>query len=211
MADKKNTTVSRRGFIGAIGAATAATALPAVALAAPAAEGAPSWPDAVAGWSKAQADLIARYREPYIREVVRFAEELRPRFESGELRGLRDEDDERHEDAREAGTEYEFPNERLEDLAADRFGIVVRMVQREHGDRVHVGDKATASVIVAVSPSAEHWNAERWAHPGYCAKACIAWDVLAVARALGFYEPIADEEPSATKSAWTREYRLRPA
>lgn len=200
---KTTNEVSRRGFIGAIGAAAAtaaaaaAAAHPALALGAPTAAvglrwttALEAWPDAVAEMKAATDAIVARFRPAYLAEVRRFAEELRPRFESGELYGYRSED--------------EDGMDRLENLCAERFGVEVRQVPDDV--RYYVGDEETANMINAVSPSAPHWEPEsEWNHPGYCAKACIAFDVIAVARALGFYEPTPDEGPSAEQIAWVHE------
>lgn len=81
MKTRQTKEVSRRGFIGTIGAAAAATALPLFPALArqPAPQG--NWPGAVSTHADG-------FRAAYLAELVRFAESLRPRFESGELRNL---------------------------------------------------------------------------------------------------------------------------
>jgi hypothetical protein len=202
---KTNNTVSRRGFIGAIGAAAAASVLSPVALAAPATSGGPvRWTSATADWHAAQARLVERFRPAYLAELERFAEELRPGFVSGELRGYRDVDEGLGYDARQAGDEdYIDPDARLEELCAEHFGLEV-----EQAGSTYVGDEAMANLILAMSPAAEHWQpGTGWYHPANRATLCVAWDVLAIARALGIYEATADESPSLEATAWAREVR----
>ena len=185
-------TVSRRGFIATIGAAAAASAVPSPARAKAAAprtwrSALAAWPEAVAAMKASSAAIVERFRPAYFAELRRFTEELRPRFAAGELYGYRGDDDQEGQD-------------RLEELCAERFGVEVRRVEGEE-----VGDEITANMINAVSPSAEHWMPEEdWYHPGYCAQACAAFDVLAVARALGIHRPAPDEAPGEKLTKWAQ-------
>jgi hypothetical protein len=163
--------------------------------------GTTTWAEATTSWQHAHADLIAKYRAPYLAEVRRFAEELAPRFAGGEFHGMRDDE---LEDDQNGATAAVF---KLEKLCAERFGVQVKKVPtgRNPWEYDHVGDEALANLIIAVSPSAEHWESSEWFHPGYCAAAVLSWDVIAMARALGLYVPTPDEEPSAEQLAWARE------
>jgi hypothetical protein len=194
---------TRRGFLGAIGAAAAATALPGVAIPATGRLDTKSWPQAAAGWHAAQKALIERFRPAYFAELQRFAEELRPAFASGELRGFRDEDEKGY-DARQAGEEeYTTPDQKIEDLCAERFGLEIENVR---GRRV--GDEAMANLILAVSPTAAagHWAADGgWLHPAGRAACCAAWDLTAVARAMGLYEATPDECPDLDETRWAED------
>lgn len=195
MKTKRMNEVSRRSFIGTIGAAAAATALPVGALAGgitaaarsgktgnsvlPVSTGAApdwrsactAWPDAVAEM-KAQTDaIVARFRPAYFEEVRKLAETLRPRIATEELSDYPADDDDE--------TPFLDGRHRLEELCAEHFGVVVT-ANRQTGE-CH-GDEVLAEMICAVSPSAERWDPrEDWSHPGYCAKACIADDVLRAA------------------------------
>ncbi len=190
MATKKDN-VSRRGFLGAIGAVTAAGAaavtlpLPALAMPTKAARNWQSaltaWPDAVAEM-KVQTDaVLARFRPAYFAEVQRFAEELKPQFAAGKLYDYRGDD----------GGDDHHGRHRLEAICAERFGVEVH---RTTDAPYYEGDEVTAEMICAISPAHERWDPEEdWNHPGYCARACIADDVLAIARERGWYVPTEDE------------------
>jgi hypothetical protein len=192
MAEKKNTQqgdngTTRRGFIGAIGAAAAAAAAPGVAFGA----GAPrplAWPEALAEWPGAFNELAERFRPLYRREVARLAEELRPRFESGELRAFEDED---LEDGESGATS---PMWRIEAEAGEHF----RLVKRDGSGRcaageVYEGAGHIASLILVVSPST-FYVGDDWSHVAYRANAAAMWDVILHARERGWYTPSPDEE-----------------
>jgi hypothetical protein len=146
-----------------------------------------TWGDTKATWRAAQEALVERFRPLYLAEVERFAEELRPQFEAGELRGHCAEDLER-EDTEEG---FRAPFWRLEDLCAAHFGIEVDHVDGYRVER----DPATAALILATSPSAEATYDDGQGLPSSHAKQAISWDVLVIARARGWYTPAEDEEP----------------
>jgi hypothetical protein len=176
MATKADRGVSRRGFIGAIGAAAAATALPAVASVAP------SFTARADGLRAAS--FTARgdgLRAAYFAELVPFAETLRPRFESGELRAFCDCDD-----------PDESPMSVLERLCADRFGLHVTRRTNGYGYEKFDGDDAAAYLILAASPHAEATD-DHQNHPAYHAVDAVLWDVITLARERGWYTPTIEE------------------
>jgi hypothetical protein len=121
----------------------------------------------------------------YRAEIERFAEELRPLFERGELRGDREEDADHYErdvlDGVEEAKRYVSPRAVLEDLCAERFARSV----------------PTAGVTLAASPSASD-VVER---EGFgvtiigAAAMAAANDVLSIARERRWYTPTEDETP----------------
>jgi len=166
-------TSSRRRFIGALAAATAATALPTPASAR--STGEPSWGACRGG--------LAEFRRAYLAEVERFAEELRPRFGGGKLRGMTDEE---MEDGQSGRTSPYF---KLEALCAARFGCAVT---RDAAGQL-LGDVEASHLVLAFSPHAEIVG-DNWEHPGYHATTAVTWDVLEVARERGMYVPLPTEE-----------------
>jgi hypothetical protein len=153
-----------------------------------------TWGDTKAAWRSSFDALVERFRPLYLAEVVRCAETLRPRFESGELHGYRPDDD------GDVSSESLAPMDRLEDLCAEHFGIRVDEVERVEDGRSYLydveRDPRTADMILEVSPSAEGGSVTGQDVPSFNAKYSIAWDVLAVARARGWYRPPHDECPS---------------
>lgn len=147
-------------------------------------KGGTTWSDTGASWRRAQEELAAKFRPLYLAELERFAETLRPRFESGELHGCTDDDI-------NAGA-------RLEALCMEHFGL-------------RVVDPATADMILAVSPSAGQASDPNQEVSSFNASYACAWDVLAVARARGWYTPAADEEPALEASRWAHEARATEA
>jgi hypothetical protein len=178
---------TRRGFLAAVGAVTAASAIPAVALAVSARRS--SGRETLAGWQEAQ---LPGLRALYLAEVVRFAEELRPRFASGELRGFTDADGERIE--REP--HWDPPLFELENLCEERFRLDVD----RYGEEAYLN----AYLIRCVSPSeGQTFDAQPVA--GQAAIA-VSRDVLAVARARGFCASTPDEDPSLDETRWAEEF-----
>ncbi len=125
---------------------------------------------------------IAALRTAYAAEVERLAEELRPRFEAGELRAVTGGDLDDGEDGRTS------PFWKLGEVCAERFGCTVTRAEEEVS-----GDIEAARLVLLASPRAEALEGN-WQHPGYHAKDAAAWDVIAVARARGMYVPGADED-----------------
>lgn len=164
------TNPTRRGFLASVAAATAATALPATAEA-----------RTPTTWGALRAGLPG-LRAAYLAELERFAETLRPRFAAGELRAFRDCDD---------GIE-DAPPWMLERLCASHFGVEVTRSEDGYGGEDHEGDMAAAYLILAASPRAEALL-DTQVHPGYHAAEAAAWDVIAHARACGWYSPAPDE------------------
>jgi hypothetical protein len=174
---------TRRGFIGAIGAVATAAALPTPALGAHRRD--------LRAWREAFGALVAEFRPAYFAEVARAAEDLRPRFEAGELHGYTDADDEA------VG--------KIEKACGERFGVQVEEVDRGDGISTYEGDEVAAALVVAVSPAAvTSWDGHDWYHPGHRALACVAYDVIAVARARGFYTPEPEECPHEDATRWAR-------
>jgi hypothetical protein len=191
MAETKNTQqgdsrTTRRGFIGAIGAAAAATALPSPAAATPL-----TWPETLAAWPGAFRELVERFRPLYAAEVARLAETLRPRFESGELHAMTDEE---LEDGQAGAT---APMWRIEAAAGEHFGLV-EAGDGDRQDRICEGAEHVAAMILAVSPSSPFVDAEGWHHPAFAATECVLWDVIFHARERGWYTPGPTEQLGRT-------------
>lgn len=136
-----------------------------------------AWGATKGSWNAGQKALVDRFRPLYLAEVARFAEALRPQFEAGELRGYREEID---------GVDLgrATPLERLEDMCAEHFGLRT--------------DHAAEGLVISVSPSAAAATLSG-AGVRNAVFAC-AWDVLAVARARGWYTPTRDECPAPSKT-----------
>jgi len=169
--------VSRRSFIGGAVVAGAAVASAPVL-------GREKGGAAGKTWAGSVTAHAAALKAAYLAELERFAETLRPRFESGELRAFRSPGDDYN---REKGRE-DYPQEKLERLLATHFGL------EETGDKGEGGDAAAAYAILAASPRAEVTADEGWNHPIYHAANAVGWDVIALARARGWYTPGRDEE-----------------
>lgn len=153
--------VSRRGFIAACGAAVASTTVPRAAQA-----------GTLTGWASAKR-MAAALVAAYLAEVERFTEELRPRFESGEVGAW---------DGNDTG-----PTDRLEELCAERFGLQVTKIG---WGEYEGGDLEQALLILFVSPSSDSVDrGANWAHECLAAAAAVATDVLASARRCGWVPP----------------------
>jgi hypothetical protein len=192
VAETKNT-VSRRGFIGKLGAAVAVTVLPGAAFSPgpdrPAAVPtipAQSWAKTLESWEAAvKGAHVPAFRAAYVAEVERFAETLRPRFESGELRGFTDEDLEHEGEDRE----WKAPQWVLADLCVEHF-------------KIEDMDPITVRLLVEASPHGEATSQEDWHEDCDWFRVACCWDVLAVAQARGMYVPSADEEPDPLSEDW---------
>lgn len=155
------------------------------------------WNEAKACWQAAQEALVARFRPEYLAEVVRLAETLRREFEAGGIYGYRGGDN---------GTAIEStPIERLEELCAEHFGIQVDDEERDGNAYQVERDFMTARMILAVSPSADGASDPGVEAESFNARVAAAWDVLAVARARGWYNPTPDESPDAAETRWALE------
>src|SRR5512133_60901 len=125
-------------------------------------------------------------RDAYRAALERFASTLRPAFESGELRGYRDGDDEN-------GGRSPFWT--VEALAATHFGVELTCTPDPSGEcELLSGDEATAHLILAVSPHAAS-TGEGAVHVCAHAMQAVAWDVVSLARERGWYVPEGGEYP----------------
>jgi hypothetical protein len=176
MTTKLDTT--RRGFLAACGVGAAALAVPGGAAEA-------------RGFADPFGGLFSWYR----RMIERLAEELRPRFASGELRAPRDVDFE-EEDGPARAHQDSTPWRRIEAVIAAPLGIQVD----ESVPRVYVGDVARAHLVLAASPVTPFVSTDA-AHHGFAAQEVARWDVIALARARGYYVPAADEDPIPSAAA----------
>ncbi len=163
-------------------------------------------------WNETRAAVLEQLRAAYMAEVQRFAETLRPRFESGELRGYTDEDGER--DERERRTRFTLsgkprrgawrpPLELLEDLCEAHFGLEVNAAETDAAAQ-EVFQRAY--LIRSVSPSDALLTEDVQPIAGQAVVA-VTGDVLAIARARGWYKPTADEAPSVEETVWAQEAR----
>ncbi len=133
-------------------------------------------------WQTTCARALDELRQAYQAEVARFAETLRPRFESGELYGIP-----------RAGSDEGYW--RLGRLCRRRFAL--------HGPE--------AALVLAASPSlatTEELNSNA-APPSNVTREmaiyAIICDVLGIARTRGWYRPPAEEQkPSRTLLVWAR-------
>jgi hypothetical protein len=179
MAENKSS-VTRRGFLAGCGAAAAGVA---VTGAAPAGQAAMNWPETLRAWPSAFNELAERFRPLYMAEVARLADTLRPRFESGELRGFTDEDLEDGASGRDS------PLWKIEAAAGEHF----RLVRRGEDPEPYDGAELVAGVILGVSPSAP-FTGDGWEHVAYQANEAATWDVLLHARGQGWYTPGSTEQ-----------------
>lgn len=169
---------TRRGFLAALGVGAAALAVPVGAMAA--STSGPAGLEALRGW--------------YRREIEKLAEELRPRFEAGELRAYRDSDFD-DEDGPAWRDSDDQPKHLIEAACGRHFGLG-KFVEGEFTlghPRFFEGDEAAAYLVLALSPHAPFMDTAP-IHPGLVARDAAAWDVIAVARARGYYVPAADEQ-----------------
>jgi hypothetical protein len=142
-------------------------------------------------WTDAASFHAAAMREAYLAEIGRLAAGHRSRFESGELRAFRDEDDE--EVFRPGGTgEADSPHWEVERLCAAHFGLEVKRSETRSGGETFDGNVGAAHLVLACSPHAESTE-DAFFHPCYHAQTSAAWDLIAYARAAGWYVPRADE------------------
>ncbi len=179
--------VTRRGLLGAVGVATVAPVVQAMPWAA----------ERRATWGEGLTPYLAVIREAYLGKIERFAETLRPRFESGELRAFAERDDDGIRGAEgwgPASHRRDSPHRVLEDLVRDHLGLRITETDHGNGTRSCDGDEVAAHLVLAASPhgrTSEVCGGE--AHPCHAAVDAATWDVIAHARARGWYVPSADE------------------
>ncbi len=157
-------------------------------------------------WNGTMAAVLEQLRAAYMAEVQRFAETLRPRFESGELRGYTDDDgvrDMRERPGKPRPGAWRAPLFRLEDLCEQHFGLDVDAPETDAAAQEVF---RRAYLIRSVSPSDALLTEDAQPIAGQ-ATIAVAGDVLAIARARGWYEPTVDEDPSLEKTAWAQEAR----
>lgn len=132
----------------------------------------------MAKWNEVKSKALDELRRAYQAEVERFAETLRPRFASGELRGFRDAD---YEDGDAGGSS---PVYQLERLAGEHFGL-------------KKGNDSTAHAILAVSRFTRATKDGGWTDAAHHATAAVAREVLAIAQREGWYRVARDEDRAA--------------
>ncbi len=122
---------------------------------------------------------LAAWRAAYLEELEELALSLEPRFRAGDLYSFRDNDDE--------------GQRRIEDAAARHFNLGAG---EDEWDRADTG---TARLILAASPHADA-TGDGACYPGDHAREAVAWDLLAIGRARGWYTPTADECPDPAEA-----------
>lgn len=184
MKNPKTKSVSRRGFLATCGAAAASTTLPSPAFSAP---------SPAAG----KAALVEGIRSWYAAELERLGEQLRPRFEAGELRAYRDEDHQRIPGTTGWGDECftnGSPQWEIDRLVKAHFGLATWRV----GNWIE-GDRETAHMILAVSRFGDAVMECPADHAADHAVDAVTWDVIVMAQARGWYVPSPDDtEPPET-------------
>ena len=200
MANGKDTRIgdnvtSRRGFLGVAAVGAAATLIP-MQTALPCGR-----EEAVGatGWAEAKG-MLEPFRAAYLAELERFALTLEPRFRSGELRATRSPEDDQKRIPGTTGwgaecfTSGRSPQDEVGDLCAAHFRVEVTTTvdPEDEGRSWFEGDEATAHLILAVSPHGPFID-DGYDHVAYQARDAIAWDVIALARARGWYVPTETE------------------
>jgi hypothetical protein len=131
-----------------------------------------------ATWADARGTALALLRAAYAREVERLAAMFRPRFESGEFRGLSDADVE---------------------LQGRRKGFVPPAWRFHAALEKHVRSRDAALLLLAASPfdPLRSDPAFQIEDLRYVAGECLFHDVLRVGVRDGWYRPAPDEWPTA--------------
>ncbi len=162
---------TRRGFLATVGAAGVAAAVPVSIGAA-----APRW--------DARETYLAAWRAAYLEELEDLALALEPRFRAGEFYSFRT-----------VGNAWQDAEgqSRIEDAAARHFNLGAG---EDEWDRA---DSGTARMILAASPHADA-TGDGACYPGDHAREAVAWDLLAIARARGWYTPTKDECPDPAEA-----------
>jgi hypothetical protein len=130
------------------------------------------WEKAFEGWLSMCRSQLSALRAEYSVEVERFAESLRSRFEAGELRAFTTEDGE---------DGVTSPFFRLEELCCAHFRLAELQA-------------IALALLVELSPRGRAAAGSADTEDVSRLQCAIAWDVIAVARARGWYEPSTTEE-----------------
>ncbi len=154
---------TRRGFLATVGAVGVAAAVPVSA----------SIRRNTSSGRNAKEAYLAAWRAAYFEEIEELALALEPRFRAGEFYSFRDNDD--------------GGQRRIEDAAARHFNLGAGEAEWERAD------SGTARLILAASPHADATGDGSNVYPGDHAREAVAWDLLAIGRARGWYTPTADE------------------
>lgn len=130
-------------------------------------------------WRRVEDGRLSSWRAAYLAELARLAERLRPRFASGELRGMTEGDL-----ARDGGASSPFYA--VERLCCEHFELASM-------------DPSTLRLLLDVSPHANAIADAGWTDDVYWLQSAIARDLLAVARARGMCAPAPGElaDPAA--------------
>lgn len=141
-------------------------------------------------------------RGAYLVELERFGEQLRPRFEAGELRAMVGAD--------EAVPWAEAPHGKVEAAVRAHFGLMVTKEDLEDGSTRRHGNTIAAALVLTASPHAEATDGDGFYHLADHATEAAAWDVIALARERGWYTPTEEEceDPNTRTETGTD---LRPA
>jgi hypothetical protein len=130
------------------------------------------WERALDGWWVAYRAQVPALSAAYMLEVEQFAETLRPRFESGELRAFTAADGE---------LGVGSPHFELEELCRAHF-------------RASEIDDVAVALMLQLTPRAQAMAG--WGDTDRARlESAIAWDVIAVARRRGWYVPSPAEHP----------------
>ncbi len=141
-------------------------------------------------WQATCARTLDELRRAYFAEVERFAETLRPRFESGELRGMTDEEF-------EAKGGYErSPLHRLEGLCGRHFGL-----ESKDGKPAETYEAFQTAYLIRSVSTGEVATEDAQPVVGQAITA-ITHDVLALAKAGGWWRPRPGEMPTPYESPY---------
>jgi hypothetical protein len=127
---------------------------------------------ALEGWVSTHRSQLPALRTAYAAEVEQLAEDLRPRFEAGELRGFATPD---------GDGDAPSPFFELERICCAHF----RLTELE---------TAALALLTELTPRAEATASAGDLEYVSWLQCALAWDVIAVARARGWYEPTPDEQ-----------------
>ncbi len=134
-------------------------------------------------WTKAKDEALETLRTVYRAEIERLAQELRPRFESGELHGYNNEDGDR--ESLPCGAPLDAPV----------ICAPIHLLERRIEERM-ASTFPDAYLVLACSPSEDKIEDAALTDAKNAAAECVGNDVLRIARARGWYRPTPDEEPS---------------
>ena len=139
--------------------------------------------------------LEAMLRENYARRIEHIAEQLRPRFEAGELHGYNDADSRAID---EADREWRREHPRAKGYSGAFERSPGMRLEKEVARRLRLNDARNACLVIAVSATSPYAIERQDAHCTLEGRATWAatWDVLRVARVRRWYKPAPGEEPS---------------